>query len=77
MNLTCDELRAMLLEQHAGELAVEQTQSFESHLVGCKDCTYYVESYTHTVKITRKLPRGGLPADVESRLREALKEHLK
>jgi len=77
VNLTCDELRALLLEHHAGELAVEQTQSFESHLVRCRDCTYYVESYTHTVKITGRLPKSGLPADVESRMREALKEQLK
>lgn len=76
MNLTCRQLRELLYEHHAGELAIEHRVSFESHLASCKDCTYYVESYTHTVRIARKLPQSGLPADAESRLRAALRDHL-
>ena len=76
MNLTCEELRALLFEHHAGELAVEHTETFLAHLVCCADCTYYVESYTHTVKIVRKLPKCGLSAEAEARMRAALKDHL-
>ena len=77
MSLTCEELRNLLFDHHAGELAVEHHDSFQAHLKDCENCTYYVESYTHTVKITRKLPKSGpLPKDVEARLRELLKEHL-
>ena len=77
MNLTCDQLRELLYDQHAGELKVEHHESFQSHLEQSRDCTYYVESYTHTVKIVRKLPPCGLPPDAEARMRAALKEHLK
>ena len=77
VNLTCDELRELIADHLGGELATEKTESFQFHVKGCKDCGYYVESYTHTVKVVRKLPRcGPLPANVEAKLREALKEHL-
>ena len=43
----------------------------------CENCGFYLESYSYTVRITRKLPRcGPLPATVEARLREKMKEHL-
>lgn len=76
MNLTCEDLRNLLYEYHAGELVVEVYESFETHLVGCANCLYFVESYRHTVKVVRSLPRCGLPAAVETRLRAALKECL-
>jgi hypothetical protein len=77
VSLTCERLRELLFDHHAGELEVEHQESFQVHLDGCENCTNYVASYTHTVKITRKLPRcTKLPADVEARLREVLKDHL-
>ena len=76
MNLTCEELLQLLYDHHEGELAIEVRESFEAHLVICRDCTHYVESYTHTVRIVRKLPRCGIPQDVEARLRSKLSEHL-
>jgi hypothetical protein len=77
VNLTCEQLRELLFDHHAGELVVEVHQSFQAHLEWCANCTYYVESYTHTVKVVRKLPQCGLPAEAEARLREKLKDHLK
>lgn len=77
VELTCDELRALLGDHHDGELAAEKHESFQLHLKGCQECGYYLESYTHTVTVVKKLPRcGPLPAAVEAKLREALKEHL-
>lgn len=76
MNLTCDELRELLYDHHEGELVVEKHDYFQAHLVTCAHCVHYVESYTHTVRVVRKLPRCGLPNDVEARLRAALKDCL-
>ncbi|HXD88248.1 MAG TPA: zf-HC2 domain-containing protein [Urbifossiella sp.] len=76
MNLTCRQLRELLYEHHAGELAVEHRLSFQTHLEQCQDCTFYVESYTHTVRFARKLAESPLPTDTETRLRAALKDHL-
>jgi hypothetical protein len=77
MNLTCEQLRELLYEHHAGELDVEVTESFETHVKSCNNCNYYVESYVHTVKVVRKLPKCGLPSDAEARMRAKLKDHLK
>jgi hypothetical protein len=75
VNLTCDELRALIGDHHDGELQVEKRESFQLHLKGCQDCGFYLESYTHTVKVVKKLPScGPLPAAVEARLREAIRQ---
>jgi anti-sigma factor RsiW len=76
MNLTCDGIREHLLDHCAGELVVEIRESFEAHLGICENCLHYVESYRHTVKVMRALPRCELPAAVEERLRARLREHL-
>jgi anti-sigma factor RsiW len=76
VNLTCDRLRELLYDHHSGELVVEVREEFELHLVQCENCLHLVESYRHTVTVVRKLPRCGLPANVEANLRAKLKEHL-
>lgn len=76
MNLTCEELLQLLYDHHEGSLAIEVRESFAAHLVICRDCTHYVESYTHTVRIVRKLPRCALPHEMEARLRAKLSEYL-
>lgn len=75
--MTCDEFRDLLSDHHAGELVVEIKERFEVHRGSCPDCGPYHESFTHTVKITARLPKAGpLPPAVEARLREVLKDYL-
>ncbi len=76
VNLTCDELRELIGDHHDGELDGQKQESFELHIKQCKDCGYYVESYTHTVKVVKKLPKCGLPPTTEAKLRAALKQHF-
>ncbi|MBX9623420.1 MAG: zf-HC2 domain-containing protein [Gemmataceae bacterium] len=77
MSMTCQEFRDHLSDHHAGELVVEIKERFEVHRATCAHCGPYHESYTHTVKITAKLPKHGpLPPAVEARLREVLKDYL-
>ncbi len=77
MSLTCDQFRQLLGDHLGDELEVEVRQSFEAHKAGCRDCVFYLESYTYTVRITRKLPKAGpLPAGLEAKLRAALSDHL-
>jgi hypothetical protein len=70
-------LRELIADHLDGELVVEKQESFQLHLKGCENCGFYLESYTHTVKVVKRLPRcGPLPATVEAKLRAALKDHL-
>jgi hypothetical protein len=67
-----------LLSDYVGEdLVVEQRQTIEIHMTGCRDCTIRVETYRHTVRLARALPRcDKLPAAVEERLRRILEPEL-
>ena len=71
--MTCQELLKILHDYLDGDLVVEQRQTVEIHMTGCKDCTIRVETYRHTVRLSRALPKcDKLPAAVEERLRKAL-----
>lgn len=76
MNLTCESLRELIFDHHAGELVIEVREQFELHLVSCENCLHLVESYRHTVTVVRRMPRCGLPQSVEASLRAKLKDHL-
>jgi len=76
MTFTCESLRELIFDHHAEELVVEVREQFDLHLVACVNCLHLVESYRHTVRVVRRIPRCTLPTDVEARLRAALKDHL-
>ncbi len=70
MRMTCDEFRELLVDHVGGELVVEIRESFETHRTGCSNCGFYLESYTHTVRITRLLRKHSpLPGHLEAKLR--------
>jgi anti-sigma factor RsiW len=76
--VSCKELLEILNDYLDGELVVEQRQTIEFHMTGCKDCTIRVETYRHTVRLAKALPRcDRLPPAVEERLRKALEPELK
>ncbi len=75
--MTCAELMDALVDYLGEELVVERRETFEVHVRGCAKCESYVATYTHTVKVTRALPKcGSLPPAVEARLRKALEPEL-
>jgi hypothetical protein len=75
--MTCDELMAALVDYLGQELVVERRETFEVHVRGCPKCESYVTTYTHTVKVTRALPKcGALPPAVEARLRKVIEPEL-
>ncbi len=75
--MTCAQFRALLGDHVGGELVVEVKEQFDTHQVTCAHCTYFLESYTHTVKVTRLLPKTGpLPPGLEERLRAAVAKVL-
>ena len=74
--MTCSELIDSFCDYLGEELEVECRETFELHLKTCDNCTFYLESYRHTVTITRKMKCGPLPPAFEAKLRAALKDHL-
>ena len=76
--MTCAELMAALCDYLGEELVVEHRETFEVHVRGCEKCEAYVATYTHTVKVSRLLPKcGALPPAVEARLRKVVEPELR
>jgi anti-sigma factor RsiW len=60
-----------------GELVVEQCKTVEVHLCECRRCVVLVETYRHTIRFGKCVPRcDRLPAEVEARLRKAIEPYL-
>jgi len=59
MTLTCEELTELIYDYESGELVEERRELFHVHIAGCPRCTIYVDSYRHTVRMTKRLPRSG------------------
>lgn len=75
--MNCQELLEILLEYTGGELVVEKHRTVEIHLSGCNQCLTLVETYRHTIRFARTLPKcEKLPAAIEDRLRKFLAPHL-
>ena len=76
--MTCEELLELMFDYIGGEMVVEQRETVEVHISGCQNCTIRIETYRHTVRLARALPKcGPLPPAVEERLRKALEPHLR
>jgi anti-sigma factor RsiW len=74
--ITCDDLIALLYDFIEGEMVAEVRETFEVHITGCSHCGLYVESYRHTVRLTRALPRcGPLPMSFAAKLQTLLEQH--
>lgn len=75
--MTCADLMNALVDYLGEELVVEVRETYRLHIDGCAKCGAYVATYTHTVKVSRALPKcGPLPPALEARLRKALEPEL-
>jgi len=75
--MNCQEFLEILNDYLDGDLVIEQRQTVEIHITGCKDCTIRIETVRQTVRLARSLPRcDKLPPAVEERLRKKLEPEL-
>lgn len=74
--MTCAELMDSLVDYLGDGMVVEVRETFRVHIDGCAKCGAYVATYTHTIRVSRLLPKCGLPPAFEARLREALGPEL-
>ena len=77
--MTCQELEDLLDEYVCGELVVESCQTIEVHIIGCRNCTIRIETFRHTMRLARALPKCDRPLSpaCEERLRKALEAELR
>ncbi len=72
--MTCRELVEHLLDFVGDELTPEQRDRISKHLCECPPCVTLVETYQITIRLSRQLPRAPLPARLQERLQQALRE---
>lgn len=72
--MTCRELAELLIDYVSGELPPEHHAHLQKHLDFCPPCVTYLETYRITIRLTRRLPCTPLPAELERRLRAALRD---
>jgi hypothetical protein len=72
--VTCKELEDLLDDYVCGELVVEQCTTIEVHVTGCRNCGVRIETFRHTIRLSRALPKCDRPLSpaCEERLRKAL-----
>lgn len=75
--MNCQELLEVLLDYVNGEMLVESRTTVDVHISGCPHCGILVQSYVHTVRVARALPKCNLPAAFEAKLRAMLEPELK
>jgi hypothetical protein len=54
---TCKAQVALIADYIADELGPAESETFEEHLDGCKDCVAFLRTYKNTIQITRTLIR--------------------
>ncbi len=73
----CQQITDLILDYLTGELHPDTAAEFEEHLGICPDCVAFMNTYKKTVEVTRSLPCGDIPAEMERRVRRFLQEKTK
>jgi len=69
---SCQELFGQLSDYVDGELEETLCAELEAHLAGCPNCRVMVDTVRKTITLYGRQATTKLPADVESRLFDAL-----
>jgi anti-sigma factor RsiW len=75
--LNCKGVIRELSDYLDGDLRLAEKQELERHLEDCEDCKMVVDQTRLTVEVFCDKEQVELPADVKSRLHEALQRKIK
>jgi len=77
--MTCEELLQLLNEYVDGtlDLSLAECQQFAEHLAQCNPCQVVVDNIRKTIQLYRAGEPFPLPAELEVRLKQALRERWK
>lgn len=73
--LRCRDIVELLDEYLDGALEGAVARALEAHLEGCEDCLAFVNTYRGTLRASRALTEGHLPAELRQRLLTFLRQH--
>ncbi len=71
---TCPDVVAMFSRYLEHDIGAEECAAMERHVAGCKQCSTACESLKRTLALCHAEPRGEVPADVQARIRRAIRD---
>ena len=76
--LTCRQLIEFLDDYIEGKLPPTRAAAFKVHLMLCRDCRQYLETYRRTIEISKKAMHSDdpVPAAVPPELIKAIRESM-
>jgi predicted anti-sigma-YlaC factor YlaD len=76
--LTCRQLIDFLDDYIEGKLPPMRAAAFKVHLMLCRDCRQYLDTYRHTIEISKQVMQSDqpVPADVPPELIKAIRENI-
>lgn len=74
---TCKESVELLADYFDGELPANEKRSIDLHVMACRDCENFTETYRHTGDLVRKLRYEDIPEDFRAHLKEILAQRLR
>jgi RNA polymerase sigma-70 factor (ECF subfamily) len=73
-SVTCPDIVAMFSRYVEGDIGAEECAAMERHIASCERCHSECDSLKRTLALCSAQPRGEVPADVQARVRRALRE---
>jgi RNA polymerase sigma-70 factor (ECF subfamily) len=70
----CPDVVAMFSRYVEGDIGAEDCAAMERHIASCKRCSGACDSLKRTLALCQAEPRGEVPAEVQARVRKALRD---
>jgi hypothetical protein len=74
--LTCREAIDLIADYLESALGPEMLLTLERHLADCRPCLAYLDTYRKTRHLTARTERVEMPAELQTRLRQFLRDQL-
>lgn len=72
----CPDIVALFSRYLEGEIGEGECAKMQDHVTSCARCAAACDSLKHTLRLCRAQPQGDVPADVQERVKKALREAI-
>lgn len=74
--ITCRDMASLLLDYVEGALDAAVREQLDAHLADCPGCLAFLNTYRHTIALSRDLRCKDMPPELQRKLRSFIREKL-
>lgn len=74
--VTCRDMASLLLDYVEGALDAAVREQLDVHLADCPGCLAFLNTYRHTIALSRDLRCEDIPPELRRKLRSFIREKL-